>query len=584
VTTLARRAATAAALAVFASSCSSDGNPRRVHEWTMLGYDLASTYHNPAETKLTTRTVRDLKVAWEMETSGPVNGAPAVKDGVVYILSAGAAYAVNADDGTVLWENADVGGTASPAISDGTLFINTAPGIVCALDAATGTEKWHSVVDPHDTSAGFSSPVVFERYVLVGSSSIEEAKVAEGATFRGGVVAFDRDTGDERWRYYTADVPFNGVAVWSTVTVDPESRTVYASTGNNYTEEAGPTSDSILALDLDTGELEWITQLTEGDVFTILNPRSPDSDFGANPILFEVEIDGAPRRVLGAGQKSGVFWVLDRTTGEVVWAQAVSPGTALIGGMLNNGAYDGERILVAGSTGSSKSPGSEPSKDGEQKARLAALDPVTGKFLWDRQIRAWVWAPITVANGIAFVAVDTDLDAVDAATGKRLFTFPTDGTITSAPAIVDGRVYFGSGISYFAGENDNTFYALGLDREGEGSEGGDEGDATFTSIYRDIFVKRGCNTTSCHGANQGNLDMSTRDVAYSNLVDVAATGSLCEESGLIRVIPGDPASLLLDKVSNKPPACGDPMPPEQSLSDAEIDRIRKWIEDGAADD
>jgi polyvinyl alcohol dehydrogenase (cytochrome) len=438
-------------------------------------------------------------------------------------------------------------------------------------------------VDPHENSAGFSSPIVFEQYVVVGSSSSEEAEVADNASFRGGVVAFDRDTGAELWRYYTAEAPFNGVAVWSTVSIDPESRTVYATTGNNYTEEAGPTSDSILALDLDTGAVKWITQLTEGDVFTILNPRSPDSDFGANPMLFDATIEGEQRQLVGAGQKSGVYWVLDRTSGEVIWSQAVSPGSALIGGILNNGAYDGERIVVAGSTGTSESPGSEPSKDGEQRARLAALDPVSGDFLWDRQIRAWVWAPLTIANGVAFVAVDTDLDAVDAATGERLFTFATDGTITSAPAIVDGRVYFGSGISYFVGENDNTFYALGL-RGGEPSQGGGGGGvATFTSIYNDIFVARGCNTTSCHGSNLGELDMSTRDVAYSNLVGAPAAGPPCGASGLARVSPGDPASLLLDKVSSQPPVCGDPMPPTGRLSDDEIARIQQWIADGAID-
>jgi polyvinyl alcohol dehydrogenase (cytochrome) len=595
VRTTARFALLVGALAICACSNSSNddsiGVGSIVNEWTMLAHDLSSTYHNPAETKLSSANVKDLKLAWKLETRGPVNGAAAIRDGVVYILSSGGAYAVNAADGSVIWENTAVGGTASVTISEDTLFVNTSRAAVVALDAATGAERWRSVVDPHPAASGYSSPVVFERFVIVGSSSFEEAVVSENARFRGAVVAFDRDTGAELWRYYTADPPYNGVSVWSTVSIDPDLRSVYASTGNNYTEQAGPTSDAIFSLDVDTGALKWVKQLTEGDIFTILNPQSPDTDFGTNPILFDARIGGTDRQLLGAGQKSGVFWVLDRTNGEVIWSQAVSPGSALIGGMLNNGAYDGERLIVAGSNGSSDSPGSEPPKNGQPngpKARLAALDPVDGHIIWDRQIRAWVWAPLTIANGVAFVGVDTDLDAVDATTGQRLFTFPTTGTITSAPAVADGRVYFGSGLSYFVGENDNAFYALSLEGGGgDGGGGGGGGDAiTFTAIYDDIFVtKGGCNTTSCHGGNQGNLNMSTRDDAYSNLVGVPASGVLCGSSGLVRVVPGDPgASLLLDKVSGDPPACGDPMPPANPLDAQDIERIRRWIADGAKDD
>ena len=212
------------------------------------------------------------------------------------------------------------------------MFVQTGPGVVVAVDPSDGTEHWRADVDSHPLSVGFTFPLVFERYVIVGSSSIEEAVVGENATFRGGMVAFDRDSGEELWRYYTAVPPYNGCAVWSSPTVDPDTRTVFGSTGNNYTEEAGPTSDALFALDIDSGAERWVTQLTEGDVFTIRNPRSHDSDFGTNPILYEATIDGEERELVAAGQKSGVFWALDRERGEVVWSTAVSPGGALIGG------------------------------------------------------------------------------------------------------------------------------------------------------------------------------------------------------------------------------------------------------------
>jgi outer membrane protein assembly factor BamB len=320
-------------------------------------------------------------------------------------------------------------------------------------------------------------------------------------------------------------------------------------------------------------------------VFTILNPGSQDTDFGTNPILFEATIDGRQRKLLAAGQKSGVFWALDRESGEVVWSQAVSPGSALIGGFLNNGAYDGEHILAAGNNGSSSAPGSEePVPPSTQRSRLVAFDPATGAIVWERQIGGWVWAPLTVANGVGYVAVDTTLQAFDARTGAKLFTFPTNGTITSAPVVADGRVYFGSGLSYFVGTRARDFYALSLEGGGGDHNGGNDG-TTFRAIYTDIIVGQGCTTTSCHGSNQGNLRMSSRAEAYANLVSVAASGPLCEGIGLNRVEPGDPDhSLLYDKISQTQPACGTAMPPTGPLSAEDVARIRDWITRGAPDD
>jgi polyvinyl alcohol dehydrogenase (cytochrome) len=281
-------------------------------------------------------------------------------------------------------------------------------------------------------------------------------------------VAFDRGGGREVWRHYTADPPHNGVAIWSSPSVDAELGLVYATTGNNYTGDPGPSSDSIFALDIETGELRWRTQLSEGDVFTIPNPRSEDSDFGTNPVLFDAEIDGSTRRLLGSGQKSGWFWVLDRETGDVVWSRQASGGSALIGGVFNNGAYDGERIIIARNDGESDGPGSEPANGRSRPfggaslatSALMALDPATGDVLWERQLPAWVWAPITVANGVGFISADNEIQAFDTATGAILWRLETGGTISSGAAIVDGAVYFGSGLGYFGTQFDTTFHAV----------------------------------------------------------------------------------------------------------------------------
>ena len=430
----------------------------------MLGYDYGSSFHNTHESAISVANAGELEEAWQIEA--PVNGMAAVVGDVVYVLSTDSLTARDVATGDLIWETKNVLGTSTPAFRDGTLFVNGFNSVLFAVDPVTGEELWQSVVDSHPNATGFSSPVVYGDLVIVGSSSGEEAVAEDNATFRGAVVAFDRETGDEVWRHSTVQPPENGVAVWSSVSIDEDAGVVFATTGNNYTGEAGSTSDAIFALDIETGELLWLTQLSEGDIFTIRNPRSPDSDFGTNPILFDV--DG--RRLLGAGQKSGMFWVLDRETGEIVWSRQVSGGSALIGGVFNNGAYDGERIIVAGNNGESDGPGSEPA-NGESEGGAArgvgtsvlmAMDPADGSIIWERQLPAWVWAPITIANGVGYVSAESELQAFDVETGEKLFTFQTGGTITSGAAVADGQLYFGSGLAYFTTTRNTTFHTLAL--------------------------------------------------------------------------------------------------------------------------
>jgi outer membrane protein assembly factor BamB len=134
---------------------------------------------------------------------------------------------------------------------------------------------------------------------------------------------------------------------------------------------------------------------------------------------------------------------------------------------LNNGAYDGERIIAAGSTGRSTGPGSEEPPPGSfRRARLVALDPATGGIIWERQLPGWVWAPITTANGVGFVTIDDTVQAFNTVTGEKLYSFKTPGTISSAPVVAEGRVHFGSGISYILTTPALDFYVLSLNGRG----------------------------------------------------------------------------------------------------------------------
>ncbi|MFL6242636.1 MAG: PQQ-binding-like beta-propeller repeat protein [Acidimicrobiia bacterium] len=159
-----------------------------------------------------------------------------------------------------------------------------------------------------------------------------------------------------------------------------------------------------------------------------------------------------------------MFSGLDRGTGEIVWQRQVSDGSALIGGVFNNGAYDGRSIIVAGNNGP---PGPAPDPPDRPRTHtvgtsvLLAMDPVTGDVRWQVDMPAWVWAPVTLTDGVAFVGVDRELRAFDTKTGAQLFSLETEGTIASAPAVVGRRVYFGSGLSYLPPTKfGRTVYAL----------------------------------------------------------------------------------------------------------------------------
>ena len=432
------------------------GSDKPMHEalpegsWGSLGFDLGSTYNNRFETKLSVDNASKLTEQWTFETLGSVTGAPCIVGGHAYVVAQGRTYKFELATQKIVWQNKDAGSTSAPACTDDTIFVHTAGADLVAINAKTGKTRWKVEVDGHPLASGFSSPIVAGDKIIVGTSSTEETSTVTGATFRGSVVAFDRDSGDELWRYYTVGKGQSGATVWSTPSVSLEDEMVFVGTGNNYTGEANELSDAILALDLETGKLLWSTQLTEGDVFTTLRSNgNPDNDFGANPIVFEATISGKKTPLVAAGQKSGFFWVLDRMTGKVLKSIEVSGGSAGSGGMLNNGAYDGERLIAAGNNGKSDGPGSEPS-NGESggTSRLLAMDPVTGDIVWERQLPAFVWAPITVANGVGFVSVNKEIQAFETKTGKRLYTLETKGTIACGASISNGYVVFGSGFQY----------------------------------------------------------------------------------------------------------------------------------------
>lgn len=414
--------------------------------WKYMGHSADSRWTNPDESSLSTANVGTLAEAWTFTMPGSATGTAAVVNGTVYAPSMGAVVAFDALSGAVKWM-APQNIPGSVSYDEGKLYVQNAGGIVVQLDAATGAAGWQA---PVGSFGGFGTPLPVGNKVLAGASSGEENLASDNAMFRGKAVALDKATGQLLWEHYTAEPPSSGAAIWSSPSADLELGMAFFTTGNNYTGLAGDQSDSIIALDLETGMLLWKFQALENDVYTTVNRGpGPDLDFGTNPVLFE----GGGKRLVGAGQKSGQFWALDRMTGEVVWMHQVGPGCG-IGGVFNNGAFDGTNILASswGCAGAST---------------LKALDPATGNPVWMQTLPAQSWAPITVANGVGFVASQNSLNAFDVSTGAMLYSTTVVGSIASGAVVVDGFVYFGSGVPPLAGTfggpiDDKVFHALKL--------------------------------------------------------------------------------------------------------------------------
>ncbi|HTY95830.1 MAG TPA: PQQ-binding-like beta-propeller repeat protein [Solirubrobacteraceae bacterium] len=397
---------------------------------------------------------------------------------------------------------------------------------IFAVNRTTGALIWIKQVDWHPTAIDTGSPEIAGNKVIVGVSSDEEGEAAHAAypccTFRGSVVALNAETGQLLWRKYTVppnlhipckqlEVPkgcgYSGGAVWGAPTVNLETKTVYVGTGNNYsapskaetceqeaeeqkTSNAECTSkrdyfDSVIALNLETGFLRWAHKVEGWDAFNIAcvvgksgsswcpAGTNPDFDFGgASPNLYTLN----GRKVVGDGQKSGLYWVFNAATGKLVWDTLVGPGTGS-GGVEWGSAYDGIRIYVPEADPNLFGPPIEYKLADGEDARggsWAALNPGTGAFDWQVATPggATALAPPSVADGVVFVgsmasgAGEANMFALEAATGKTLWSFQAEGSVVAGPAIVDGVVYWGSGYGRFhlpQWTGSHTFYAFSLE-------------------------------------------------------------------------------------------------------------------------
>ena len=297
-------------------------------------------------------------------------------------------------------------------------------------------------------------------------SSGELSEEKEDYTFRGSTVALDWDTGEELWRVYMTEddeTSGAGVSVWSTAAVDTERKRMFIGTGNTYEAPASPRSDSVVAIDYMTGDVAWVKQFTEGDVYTILQPppQGPDADIGAAPNLFQ--IDG--RDVVGVGDKGGVYAALDRDTGEEVWVRKVGPGSHL-GGIMAAAAYNNGRIFLTTNLwpeGFDTMNLFVPNfNDPQNTSEAVALDANTGEDIWRVPIASPTIGGTSYVNGIVFTGHTVGLmQAFDASNGDLLWEDQAGVTLASGQSVSEGLLFVSYGFSF-----------IGITGGAPGEEGG----------------------------------------------------------------------------------------------------------------
>ena len=322
--------------------------PAEPHNWLTYSGDLQGHRHSLL-TQITPGNIRSLELAWAFQALSveKFEATPLVIDGVLYTVQPpNDVVAIDAASGRIFWTYSySPSMQARPccgrlnrglAILGDSLFMGTVDGRLLALDAKTGRERWNVVVAGARPEAGYSftlAPLVVKDKIIAGPAGGEFG-------IRGFIAAFDPATGNELWRFYTIPGPGEkghetwtgdswrqgGGSIWTTGTYDPELNLTFWGTGNPAPVFTGDDrsgdnlySNSLLALDPDTGALKWHFQFTPHDEF--------DYDATQVPVLAEIEYSGQRRKVVLLANRNGFFYVLDRTNGEFLFARPFSKVT-----------------------------------------------------------------------------------------------------------------------------------------------------------------------------------------------------------------------------------------------------------------
>lgn len=453
---------------------------------------------------------------------------PVVVDGVMYVTVANECYALDAGTGRQIWHyqrprtkgligNAAGGINRGVAVAGDRVFMVTDHAHIIALDRHTGSLLWETeMADWRQNYNATGAPLTVGSLVITGTSGGDEG-------VRGFVAAFDQASGKEVWRFWTVPAPGEpgsetwkgrgiahpGGATWMTGAYDPALDTLYWPVGNPGPDLIGDDrlgdnlyTDSVVALDPDTGTLKWHFQFTPHDVW--------DYDAQEPLALVDADWDGRPRKLLVQANRNGFFYVLDRTDGtflfgtrfakQVTWASGLdrngrpqrvpgmepspegrrvcpsldgasnwystsfNPGTGLYYVQTNDKCGIFTRTPTEWEAGKGFMGGSFRQAPDEPAERvLRAFDIRTGKPVWEMPqtgaVNSW-GGVLSTAGGVVFVAEDSGaFMAVDAANGRPLWRFQTNQLWKASPMTYefDGRQH----VAIAAGPNILSFALAG---------------------------------------------------------------------------------------------------------------------------
>jgi PQQ-dependent dehydrogenase (methanol/ethanol family) len=506
--------------------------------WMTTGRTYSEQRFSPLD-RINAQNVAELGLAWYWDTGTKrgLEATPIVVDGVMFTTGSwSAVYAHEAKTGELLWQYdpqvprewgkyacCDVV-NRGVAVWKGKVFVGTIDGRLIALDAGTGKEVWSvQTTDKERPYTITGAPRVVKDMVIIGNGGAELG-------VRGYITAYDTETGAQKWRFYTVpgdpSQPFEGGhlekaaatwlggkwwevggggTVWDSMAYDAELNLLYIGTGNGspwnrYLRSPGGGDNlylaSIVAVNPDDGSMKWFYQTTPGDTW--------DYTATQHMIVADLDIGGTPRKVIMQAPKNGFFYVLDRTNGEFISAEAYVPVTWATGIDKETGkpienpdahyanemkqirpspygghnwhpmSYSPRTNLVyipvldlsfkfAQDSAFKYQPGSwnigvstdqmVPSKTVEGqiadlkdiKGYLSAWDPVNQKEVWRVQHpMSWNGGLVSTAGNLVFQGrSDGYFAAYSADEGKLLWEFPVHTGIIAAPVsfMVDGEQY-----------------------------------------------------------------------------------------------------------------------------------------------
>jgi alcohol dehydrogenase (cytochrome c) len=468
-----------------------------------------------ALSQITPENVPQLRAQWVFHSriSDRMEVTPVVVNGLMFVTSANDVFAIDAKNGRVVWHYArpitdGLIDDASRHISRGVavwrnrIYRETDNAHLICLDARSGNLLWDvAYADWNPNYGATSAPLIVKDKVIVGTSGGDDG-------VRGFVAAYDAETGKLAWRFWTIPAPgefgaeswpgdlyqHGGGTTWMPGTYDPELNTLYWGTSNPSPDFEGSVrpgddlyTDSLLALDPDSGKLKWYFQFTPHDLF--------DYDATETPVLIDAAYQGKPRKLLVEANRNGFIYTLDRGTGEFLSATRFAEKLNWASGIDSKGrpirtdvkpTPDGMKVCPGfwgatnwpspsynESTGflyfigvercqtyfSAPTPQKfEPRKEfystgvkrtpGESGEKyLIAYGVTSGKIAWKYpQIGNGhsSGGTMTTASGLVFFGDDAQsFEAIDARSGKALWHFTTGQDMSSSPMTyaVGGRQY-----------------------------------------------------------------------------------------------------------------------------------------------